>query len=234
VRSPRAQQPNLILRRIATEQPRPNRRNARQHSDRQIKQIARSIEAFGFVVPILIDQTDEIVAGHGRLAAAKLLGMKEIPAIQVEHLNEAQVKAYRIADNRLTDLSVWDDRVLAETLKELSQTEITFDLEATGFTIPEIDLRIEGFGAAAQEPDPADRLPELIEQAPVSRPGDLWRLGRHALLCHSALADAAYRQLLGDVRANMVFTDPPYNVVIDGHASGRGISHTGGPQSFEC
>src|SRR5580704_11595471 len=119
-------------------------RNPRRHSPRQIKQIAQSIKAFGFAVPVLVDCHNRIVAGHGRFQAAQLLGLIEVPVIRLEHLTDAQAKAFRIADNRLTEMSGWDDRLLTETLKELSEIELDFSIEATGFTMGEIDLRIEG------------------------------------------------------------------------------------------
>lgn len=118
-------------------------RNPKQHSRRQIRQIARSIETFGFAVPILVDRTNKIVAGHGRYFAAQSLGLTEVPVIRLEHLTEAQAKAFRIADNRLTEISIWDDRLLAESLKELSELDLNFSLEATGFDTGEIDFRIE-------------------------------------------------------------------------------------------
>jgi DNA modification methylase len=198
-------------------------RNPRQHSTRQIRQIARSIQAFGHIVPILIDCHNKIVAGHGRYLAAQFLKMDVVPVIRLEHLSDAQVKAFRIADQRLTEMSSWDDQLLAETLKELSEIDLDFDIEATGFTIGEIDLKIEGLSAAdGNVPDAADRLPEPTDHAPVSKLGDHWRLGRHTLLCGSALSADSFRTLLDDNRAHMVFTDPPYNVPINGHASGNG------------
>jgi len=160
----------------------PDPKNPRQHSARQIRQIAQSIETFGHVVPILVDCRNRIVAGHGRYLAAKLLGMDVVPVIRLEHLTDAQAKAFRIADNRLTEMSSWDDRLLGETLKELSELELDFSIEATGFTMGEIDLRIEGLPATGDSgPDPADQVPEPTDQAAVSAPGDLWRLGRHAV-----------------------------------------------------
>jgi hypothetical protein len=202
-------------------------RNPRRHSPGQIRQIARSIEAFGFVVPILIDRFNRIVAGHGRYLGAQLLGLQEVPVIRLEHLTEAQIKAFRVADNRLTESSTWDDQLLAETLKELSQMEIDFSLEATGFSIGEIDLRIEGLSSPSQGgSDPADRLPQAAGHDPITRCGDLWHLGRHWLLCANALDPASYRSLMRGERARAVISDPPYNVPIRGHASGLGrIQH---------
>lgn len=201
----------------------PDPRNPRVHDRRQIRKIARSIAAFGFNVPILIDANFNVIAGHGRLLACRELGWKEVPAIRLEHLSEAQARAFMIADNRLTEIAVWDDRLLGEQLRELATLDLDFSLEDTGFEMAEIDLRIEGLNAVPEETeDPADALPALTLDAPISQAGDLWILGRHRLLCGSAIEAESYEWLLGGRRAAMVFTDPPYNVKIDGHASGLG------------
>jgi ParB-like chromosome segregation protein Spo0J len=136
----RASRIEVVTRPIAALEPDP--RNPRAHSAKQIRQIARSIEAFGFNVPILVDARRRVIAGHGRIIACKLLGWTEVPTISLEHLNPAQAKAFMIADNRLTDNSAWDDQLLAEQLKELSVLDLEFTLEATGFEMGEIDLRI--------------------------------------------------------------------------------------------
>lgn len=198
-------------------------RNPRHHDRRQIRQIARSIEAFGFNVPILVDADRKVIAGHGRLLASRELGLTEVPTIQLEHLTEAQARAFMIADNRLTETSAWDERLLAEQLKELSEISLDFSLETTGFTMGEIDLWIEGLAPGAEEEDPADTLPAL-EGPGVTRVGDLWLLGRHRILCGDALDGASYTALLQGEQAAMVFTDPPYNVPIDGHVSGHGAT----------
>jgi len=201
----------------------PNPKNARQHSVRQIRQIAKSITTFGFISPIVIDAGQNVIIGHGRWQAAKQIGLTEVPTIQVEHLSRAQLVALTIADNRLTETSSWDERLLAEQLKELSELDLDFDIESTGFEMGEIDLRIESLesGGDSQD-DPADTIPPMPERPPVSRTGDLWLLGRHRLSCGSALDRRAYGGLMDGERADLVFTDPPYNVPIDGHASGLG------------
>src|SRR5665213_3712826 len=140
----------------------PDPKNPRRHSDQQIKQIARSIETFGFVVPILVDQNNVIVAGDGRYRAAQGLNLAEVPVIRLEHLTETAIKALRIADNRLTEISEWNDALLAETLKDLSNSELDFSLDVTGFSMAEIDLRIEGI-TASDGPDPADNIQETVE-----------------------------------------------------------------------
>ena len=198
--------------------------NARFHDKKQIGQIANSIKAFGFLVPIIIDRAGRIIAGHGRLLAAELLGLTHVPTICVEHLSEAQIKAFMIADNRLTENSRWDDRLIAQQLKELSEVvELDFDIEVTGFAMGEIDLRIEGLTSESEgAEDAADALPAPQTGSPVTRLGDVWLLGPHEVGCGSALEEAALAALMQDEKAAMVFTDPPYNVAVDGHVSGLG------------
>src|ERR1700719_1891864 len=151
----------------------PDPANPRRHSRRQVRQIAESIRVFGFNVPILVDRDLNVISGHGRLMACRELGMTEVPTLCLDHLTPAQVRAFRIADNRLTEISTWDDRLLAEELKELSLLGLDFDIEVTGFEMGEIDLRI----ASLEEPpepddDPADVVPEIPAGPPLSKNGD--------------------------------------------------------------
>lgn len=216
----------LQVRLIPLTELKPEARNPRIHPRRQIRQIARSIETFGFVVPVLVDAQCNVIAGHGRIAAAKLLGRTEVPTISLDHLTEAQVKAFMIADNRLTENSIWDDRLLAEHLKDLSLLELDFSVEVTGFEMGEIDLRIEGLSSQADTSgDAADDLPGEASGPPVTRVGDLWLLGPHRVHCGSALEDGAYAALMQGDKAAVVFTDPPYNVRIEGNVSGLGAVH---------
>jgi DNA modification methylase len=198
-------------------------RNPRSHSPKQIRQIARSIEAFGFNVPILIDANKKVIAGHGRIMACELLGRAEVPTICLDHLTDAQARAFMIADNRLTENSTWDERLLGEQLKELSVLNLEFNLEATGFTMGEIDLRIEGLTSEAEEEAAArdDQFSALPVGPAVTRPGDMWLLGGHRVYCASALDAGAYVTLMQGELAQMVF-DPPYNVRIEGNVSGLG------------
>src|ERR1700686_1170607 len=192
----------------------PRARNPRTHTKKQIQQIAASIREFGFISPVLIDGTDGIIAGHGRVEAAKLLGMNDIPTVHVDHLTPAQVRAYVIADNKLAENAGWDRALLALELQELS-VELNFDVTVTGFETAEIDLLIQDHNQGT--PDEADEVPEVDRAAPaVSRPGDLWCIGNHVLLCGDALNKDNYAKLLGSKKAQMVFTDPPYNVAIAG------------------
>jgi DNA modification methylase len=200
--------------------------NPRLHSKKQIRQLKNSIETFGFNVPILTDRFGNVRAGHGRLLAAIALGMPEVPTLCLEHLTPAQARAFMIADNRLTEIATWDDRLLAQQLKELSLLDLDFSLESTGFEMGEIDLRIASLEDLPEhDDDPGDILPGLPVGPPISRIGDSWRLGPHHVLCGNALDTEAFQALLSGERAAMVFTDPPYNVPIDGHASGLGAIH---------
>jgi DNA modification methylase len=197
--------------------------NARTHSKRQIQQIAGSIREFGFTNPILIDRKSTVVAGHGRIEAAKLLGISKVPTIRLEHLSDEQKRAYIIADNRLAEKAGWDREILAIELQHLSALELDFELEITGFETAEIDLLMDG--ATTGKKDPADATPP-IESTIVSRTSDIWRLGEHRLLCGDARDYVACEILFEHERACLVFADPPFNVRIQGHAGGLGaIKH---------
>ena len=219
-RSPKASL-EVIRRPIALLKPDPV--NARVHGKKQIRQIARSIETFGFNVPVLVDADLKVIAGHGRVLAARELGLTEVPTIGLEHLTPEQARAFAIADNRLTEIATWDEKLLGEQLRALSELDLDFSLEVTGFEIGEIDLLV---GNAAAEPDPDDQAPQPASGPAICRSGDLWQLGRHRILCGSAIEEGSYWVLMADDRAAAVFTDPPYNVPIKGHVSGLGaIQH---------
>lgn len=217
----RAKPLEVVYRRI--EELKADPRNPRLHSSKQVRQIAESIRSFGFNSPVLVDAEGKIIAGHGRVLACQELGRTEVPTISLEHLTEAQATAYMLADNKLNTSSVWDEELLAEHLLELSELELDFSLTATGFEMGEIDFRIEGRteGEVAAN-DPADEVPEPPSPTPVTRPGDLWLLGPHRLLCGDALDPQSYEVLMGSEQAAMIFTDTPYNVPIDGYATGLG------------
>jgi DNA modification methylase len=204
----------------------PYARNARSHPRAQLEKLAASIREFGFLIPILVDREDQIIAGHGRAEAARLLGLAEVPTIEIHHLSDAQIRAFRIADNRLAELAQWDEQALAIELKALSELDLSFDVETTGFELAEIDILIER-AEEGGDPDEADEIPELDEAVPpVSEVGDLWHLAEHRLLCADALRPESYERLLEGETAQMVFTDPPYNVRINGHVGGAGkIKH---------
>jgi DNA modification methylase len=194
-------------------------RNARTHSQKQIHLIAESIKEFSFTTPILVTTDGEIVAGHGRYQAAKLLGMETVPVILIDHLGPQQIRALRIADNRLAELSGWDDEILKLELGEL--IELDFEVEITGFETAQIDVLLDPGPPVAAKVDPADALTALRDVAVTVR-GDLWLLGEHRILCGDARERGDYQALMGGELAQMVFTDPPYNVKIDGHVGGLG------------
>ena len=199
----------------------PYTRNARTHTKHQLRQIAESIRLFGFTNPILVDSTDRIIAGHGRVEAAKILGMSQVPTIRLENLNEDQIRAYIIADNKLAENAGWDKSILAIELQHLMTLDCAdFDVTITGFEVPEIDIILE---EARESSATLESIPEPnLDQPAVTQPGDLWLLGKHRIVCGNALHDETYRALMGKMRAAVVFTDPPFNVKIDGHATGNG------------
>ena len=196
--------------------------NARTHSQHQIRQIAASIKAFGFTSPVLVDQNDTVIAGHGRVAAAKLLGMDQVPTIRLNGLTVDQVRAYVIADNRIAEKAGWDNSILAIELQHLLTIDSNLDVTITGFEIPEIDLLLS---QAVAEPDPDDIFEIDQTNRAVTKAGDVWVLGKHRVLCGNALDENCYRALMVTRRANVVFVDPPYNLPIEGNVSGHGSIH---------
>lgn len=196
--------------------------NARTHSKLQIRQIAASIKAFGFTNPVLIDQNDTVIAGHGRVAAAKLLGMDQVPTIRLEGLSRDQIRAYVIADNRLAEKAGWDKSILTIELQHLLTIDSDLDVTVTGFEIPEIDLILS---QAVTEPDQDDIFEMDPTYRAVAQSGDLWQLGKHRVVCGNALGENSYKTLMGLRHANLVFVDPPYNVPIEGNVSGNGSIH---------
>jgi ParB-like chromosome segregation protein Spo0J len=185
-----------ILRYVSILELKRDPRNPRQHKRPQIEAIAKSIEAFGFNAPILIDKNGHIIAGHGRYEASILLELSVVPVVSLDDLTAAQTRAYMLADNRLTDRSSWDERMLAVHLRELSELALEFNIEATGFELPEIDLRIQSL-EDMPDSDEADEF-AVADGQPVSQPGDLWLLGDHRLLCGDALDEDSYKTLFGD------------------------------------
>ena len=200
--------------------------NPRTHSKKQIAQIANAIRRFGFTNPVLVDDANGIVAGHGRVEGAKVVGLDQVPTVRLSEMSEAEIRAYVIADNRLAENAGWDRALLGLELQYLTELEIDFDVTVTGFELPEIDLLIGELSLAANDNDAADAVVELAAGPAVTRPGDVWSIGNHRLICGDSTKAETYQQLLGNVRAQMVFTDPPYNVPISGHVGGLGtIQH---------
>lgn len=198
-------------------------RNARTHSEAQIGLIAKSIEKFGFTNPVLVDRNHNVIAGHGRIAAARKLGWFSVPCLQVREMTDDQKRAYLIADNRLAERAGWDKEILAIEFQALLDHD--FDLDVIGFDQVEIDqiLTLET-DVQNDALAPENEVPEAQPEMPVTREGDLWMLGRHLLLCADAREIGSFHRLLGDGRADMVFGDPPYNVPINGHVSGLGAT----------
>jgi DNA modification methylase len=205
--------------RVRELQPYPN--NARTHSKRQIRQIAKSIKKFGFCNPVLIDDGKQIIAGHGRVEAAKLLGIDAVPTCRLSHLSEADKRAYVLADNRLAEKAGWDKELLAIELQGLIELDV--EVELTGFETAEVDLILDEAREANGAPiGPEDDVPQYSSGPPVTQTGDLWVLGTHRLLCGDARDQSTYDRLLEGAKAEFVFTDPPYNVAIDGNVCGLG------------
>jgi DNA modification methylase len=201
---------------------RPYPRNARTHSKAQIRQIADSIREYGWTNPVLVDDQGGVIAGHGRIEAAKLLGLINVPVIRLADMTEAQKRAYVIADNKLAENAGWNRSVLGLEIQELIEIDPLFDIELTGFAMGEIDVLI-GEQAVEADRTAADRQPVIDPTQPlITRPGDLWTLGQHRLLCGDATKPEAFATLMNGDQARMVFTDPPYNVPVDGHVCGLG------------
>ncbi|MDD3401007.1 MAG: site-specific DNA-methyltransferase [Eubacteriales bacterium] len=190
----------------------PYQNNARTHSPEQIQKLRSSLREFGFVNPVLIDRDYGVIAGHGRIEAARAEGITEVPCVFVDHLTEAQKKAYILADNRMALDAGWDEEMLKIELSGLS--DMGYDLELTGFDAAELS---DFFGADDAKEDDFDVDAEL-QKPTFSKAGDVWQLGRHTLICGDATKQETYDALLGDTKVNLVLTDPPYNVNYEGSA----------------
>lgn len=195
----------------------PDPRNARTHPKRQIEQIVASIRAFGFTNPILADPEGNLIAGHGRLRAAKAMDLAEVPVIELTGLTEPQKKALRLADNKIALNAGWDLEILKLELADLSMPEIDIDLSLTGFSSGEIDVVLAG------TPDPDDEVIPAVPVKPRVQPGDIWQLGEHRIACGDGRDAKFLQQLVGEnAQIDCAFLDPPYNVKINGHANAKG------------
>src|SRR5216684_4247967 len=210
---------SIIYRKISELKPYP--RNARTHSRKQVKQIAAAIMGFGFTNPVLIDESDQLIAGHGRVQAAKLLGIVEVPTVQIAYLSATQKRAYILADNRLAEKAGWDKEILAVELQGLVADG--FEVVLTGFEAPEIDVILDAAANTKSDRHGDDHMPAAGPA--VTQAGDLWLLGPHRVFCSNALEGASYDTLLDGAKASLIFTDPPYNVTIDGNVGGKGQIH---------
>ncbi len=208
---------NLQIHYLKSSDLKPFKSNARTHSKKQIQQIADSMHEFGFTNPILIDADHTIIAGHGRLEAAKLVGIHQVPIIYLRHLTEAQKRAYIIADNKLAENAGWDFEILQSEIQTIADLDLDLDLTLTGFEIAEIDGFMMGNQASPEEPSILN-----LPNNPVSQLGDLWYLGEHILYCGDATKSESYERLMESERAQAIFTDPPYNVPVNGHICGNG------------
>ena len=198
---------------------RPYPNNARTHSPRQIRQIADSIKRFGFTNPVIISEDRMIIAGHGRVEAAKLIGLKHVPVRRLSHLSQDEIRAYILADNKLAENAGWDEDLLRIELGGLIDLEV--EVEGLGFSTVELDLILDG--ETNTEPDPVLDAQEPVNgNQAITQLGDLWQLGPHRLLCGDARSAADVDRLLGDDLAALLFTDPPYNVPINGNVGGLG------------
>ena len=200
---------------------------ARNHPEAKLRRLADAIAAFGFVVPVLVDGDGSIIAGHARVEAARRLGMDHVPAIRADHLDAAATRALRIADNRLTELSDWNEAALRIELGDLIDLDLAggldFDVTITGFETPEIDIILGGAGVAETQEQESAPEPDRLHP-PVTQVGDLWALGTHRIFCGDALAAVSYDDLLAGESVDMIFTDPPYNVPIQGHVRSGGAA----------
>lgn len=215
---------NLKINYLPTEQITPYEQNAKVHNVKQVEQIMKSITEFDFNNPILIDENNVVIAGHGRLLAAQKLQLREVPVIQLLHLNDVQKRAYRIADNKLTENGKWDVDLLKLEFTELEKLELDFSLDITGFDIGDIDVILDdSLTQKTTELDKAiNNIPFIKPDEVVSNDGDIWLLDNHRIICGNSLKHETYQALFQDKKADMVFTDPPYNVKIDGHVCGNG------------
>lgn len=194
--------------------------NPRKHPEKQIVKIMASVSQFGFAIPVLVDRSDVIIAGEARVEAAKRLGLPEVPVLSAEKWTPGQVKAYRLADNKLAQLSTWDNDALSVEIRDIVELG-EVGAEAFGFDIGEIDFLLDDSTSGSPDDDPADAIPTPPKN-PATRPGDMWILGKHRLLCDSCLEAESWSRLMDGETAQMVFTDAPYNVPIQGHVSGLG------------
>lgn len=205
---------------LATSALTPNPRNARKHPDRQIIQLAANIERFGFPIAIIVDQDNMIIAGHGRWEAAKKLKLCEVPAIRKQFISDEERRAFALADNRLAELSNWDDEILQSELEILF--EGGFDISEIGFSTADLDFSIVDEEEQKKAPKAEEvELPDPDTQA-ITQLGDLWLIGPHRLYCGNSCDVESWEMLLGEERADIVFADGPYNVPIQGHVSGTG------------
>ncbi|AWC21246.1 Modification methylase DpnIIB [Aminobacter sp. MSH1] len=204
---------------VPVDELKPSKHRSRKHSDKQKTMLAGSIRAFGMMKPLVIDRAGHIVAGHAMWDAAKMIGLKQVPCFRADHLSEDELRAYALADNKLAELSEWDEAGLRAELGHLISVDLPFEIEVTGFELAEIDIILDGSATANETVDPADMLPEPSNEPPTCRLSDLWHLGAHRLYCGSSLEATSFEVLLDGHMADSVHSDAPYNVAVNGHVS---------------
>ncbi|MEK7800929.1 MAG: ParB/Srx family N-terminal domain-containing protein, partial [Pseudomonadota bacterium] len=195
----------------------PYANNVKKHPQKQVIQIASSMKRYGFINAIIIDEHNEIIAGHGRYEAAKLLGLKQVPVMRVKNLTPLEIKAYRIADNQLTMNTGFDENLLKIDIKGLISLDPEFELETIGLETAQIDIILND---DTPEHDPADDVLSLDEAHIITKSGDAWNMGSHRLVCGDSRYDEAFKSLMMNESAHMCLTDPPFNVRVDGHVCG--------------
>ncbi|MBR1237470.1 DNA methyltransferase [Bradyrhizobium sp. AUGA SZCCT0182] len=203
---------------VCTEKLKPLGRETRRHPRRQLDKLAGSLAEFGFVLPIIIDLDCQVVAGWGLVLAARKLGLAQVPAVTITDLDEAKLRLLRLALNRLGEDSSWADDTLKLEFSDVLTLDTNIDLQISGFEMAELDVRLR-----PSADDEEDEIPRIDQQyRPITKPGDIWVLDQHRIVCGDALQAENYTRLLGDEHAQMLFTDPPWNVPIKGHVSGLG------------
>jgi len=210
---------------IAIGEIKPYANNAKEHSEQQIAQIAESIRQFGFNNPVLIDEAGEIIAGHGRVAAARILKLDIIPIIRLTHLSPTQKMAYRLADNKIAENGGWNVEMLKLELEKIESSCEDMDLSVTGFDSIELDVMFNP--TTLKEPDAkTNAVPYVPENEIVTKPGDIWQIGPHRIICGNSLMPETFEALMADDQADMILQDPPFNVPVNGHVCGAGkIQH---------
>lgn len=200
--------------------------NAKVHNEEQLQALASSIKQFGFNSPILIDEKNEIIAGHGRLEAAKIVGLTEVPVIRLTHLSEVQKRAYRLADNKIAEKGGWNEDILKLELSELESLCNDFDITITGFSSVELDVLLDDTGNSHKIDKQLNTDPFVPENEIITQPGDIWHLGNHRIICGNSQDEETFSKLMQTQKAKMVLQDPPFNVAINGHVCGSGkIKH---------
>ncbi|MBT3392486.1 MAG: ParB N-terminal domain-containing protein [Elusimicrobiaceae bacterium] len=222
------EKPKLEIEYLPLSTIKPYKNNPREHSPKQISQIAKSIKQFGFTASILIDEDNEILAGHARLEAAKIINLKTVPTVMIKHLSDAEKKAYRVADNQLCLVGKWDFDLLKLEFAEIEKLEnLDFSLDITGFETGEIDVILDGSLADKDKKlnEKDNTIPFIPKNEIISKFGDIWELGNHKILCGDALQSENYKKLLGDKKADMICVDFPYNLHVDSFACSGKIQH---------